>query len=142
MDIVTVLGIIEHLGIIADGAEATSVIRLLQDGSSGILGGVDFQGVGTIGVGLLDDRIAEDNFLESLNGGGAARGPHKGGILFHELHQGFSNVGKPMDERSLVAENSEHTADLFYSSQLFWPGGQPVTFGWVNTNHAITDNDA
>jgi hypothetical protein len=58
MDIVTVLSVVECLGIITDGVEATSLVRLLQDGSSGILGGVDFQGVGTIGMGLLDNRIA------------------------------------------------------------------------------------
>jgi hypothetical protein len=40
MDIVTALGVVEHLRIIADGVEATIVVRLLQDSSSGILGGI------------------------------------------------------------------------------------------------------
>jgi hypothetical protein len=37
MDIVTVLSIIEHLGIVADWAEATGLIGLLQDSPSGVL---------------------------------------------------------------------------------------------------------
>jgi hypothetical protein len=142
MDIVTALSIVERLGIITDWAEATSIIRLLQDGSSGILGGIYLQGVGSVGMGLLDNRIAQDNFLESLDGGSAARGPHKGSILLHELHQWFSNVGEPTDKWALVAKNTKRTTDLLDGGQLFRPGGQSVAFGWINTNGAVTDNDA
>jgi hypothetical protein len=63
MDIVTALGIIECLGIVSDRVESAGLIGLLEDGSHGILRGIDFKGVWAIGVGLLEDRVTEDNFL-------------------------------------------------------------------------------
>jgi hypothetical protein len=93
-------------------------------------------------VGLLDDGVAQDNFFKPLNGGYAVWGPNKGHIFLCELCQGFGNVGETLDEGSLVAKNTEHAPDLFYSGQLFRPGGQSVAFSRVNTNGAITDDNA
>jgi hypothetical protein len=76
-----------------------------------------------IGVGLLDNRVAQDNFLKPLNGGGAMRSPYEGRVLFGELHQGFGNVSEAVDEGLLVAKNTKHAMDLFDSGQLLWPGG-------------------
>jgi hypothetical protein len=53
MDIVTTLSIIEGLGVIADRAEAASLIGLLEDCPSGILQGINFESVWMIRVGLL-----------------------------------------------------------------------------------------
>jgi hypothetical protein len=142
MDIVTTLSVVECLGFIADGMEASSLIRLLEDGSRGILGGIHLQGVWTIRMGLLDDGVAQDKFFEPLNGSGAAWGPNKGRILLYELCQGFGNICETLDEGSLVAKNTEHATDLFYGGQLFWPGGQSIIFGQVDTNGTITDDDA
>jgi hypothetical protein len=55
MDIVTVLGIIECLGIVTDRTEVAHLVRLLQDSPCGILGGVHFKGVRVSRVGLLED---------------------------------------------------------------------------------------
>jgi hypothetical protein len=122
MDIVTALSVIKRLGIVTNWAEASIRIRLLQNGSHGILGGVHFEGVGMIRVGLLEDRVTQNDLFKPLDGGSAARGPYERRILLREFGQRFGNVGKTSNERSLVAENSECAADLLHSGQLFWPG--------------------
>jgi hypothetical protein len=93
-------------------------------------------------VGLLDDGVAQDNFFKPLNGDCAVWAPNKGCIFLCELCQGLGNVGETLDEGSLVAKNPKHATDLLNSGQLFWPGGQPITFCWVDTNCTITDNNA
>jgi hypothetical protein len=139
MDIVTALGVIKCLRIVAHRVEAASLIRLLQDGSRGVLGGIDFEGVRTVGVGLLEDGITQDNLLESLYGFGASRGPIEGHILLREFGQRFGNVGKASDKRSLVAEHPKGASDLFHSAKLFGPSGQAVTFRGVDTDGAVAD---
>jgi hypothetical protein len=57
MDIITALSVVECLGIIPNRVKSASVIWLLQDSPSGILGGINFKGVWTIGVGLLEDGV-------------------------------------------------------------------------------------
>jgi hypothetical protein len=141
MDIVTVLGVVECLGIITDQVEAASLIGLLEDGSGSILGGVYLKGIGTIGVRLEEDWVTQDNLLELLNGGGTARSPGKGRILLRELCQGFGNIGEAPDERPLVAKNTKRATNLLNSGQLFWPGGQAIVFCRVDADHAIIDND-
>jgi hypothetical protein len=81
MDIVTALGVIHRLGVVPYRAEAASLIRLLQNGSRGVLGGVNFKGVRTVRVWLLENGITQNNRLESLYGFGASRGPSEGHIL-------------------------------------------------------------
>jgi hypothetical protein len=142
MDIITVLGIIERLGVIANRAEATSLIGLLEDCSSSILRGIDFKGIWAIGVGLLEDWIAQDNLLKPLNGCHAVGGPDEGYILLCEFGQRLSDVGKASDKWALVAEHTECAMNLLHSGQLFWPGGQAVMFGQINTDCAIADDNA
>jgi hypothetical protein len=57
MDIVTMLSVIEGLRIIANRAETTSLVGLLEDCPGGILRGIDFKGVRMSGVGLLEDWV-------------------------------------------------------------------------------------
>jgi hypothetical protein len=93
-------------------------------------------------VGLLEDWVTQDDLLELLNGCGTAGSPGEGYILLCELGQGFGNVSEAPDKWSLVAENTECAMNLFHSGQLFQPGGQSVALCWVDTDCAITDNDA
>jgi hypothetical protein len=58
MDIITTLSIVESLGIISHGAELARLIWLVQDGSSSILRGINFQGVRVIWVWLSENRVA------------------------------------------------------------------------------------
>jgi hypothetical protein len=81
MDIITTLGIVECLGIIADRAEVASLIWLLEDRSSGILRGIHLKGIWMIWVGLLEDRVTQDNLFEPLDGSGTAGSPEEGHIL-------------------------------------------------------------
>jgi hypothetical protein len=110
MDIVTMLSIIECLGVIADRAEATGFIWLLQDGSSSILGGVDFEGIWVVRVGLLENGIAQDDFLKSLDGSSIARSPQKWSVLLCHFSEGFCNIGKATN---LISKDSKCAADLF-----------------------------
>jgi hypothetical protein len=142
MDIITALSIIEHLGIIADWAEATHFIGLLEDCSHSILRGIHFQGIQMIRVGLLEDWVAQDNLLEPLNGCCTVGSPGEGYILLSEFGQGLGNVGEASDKWLLVTEHTEHTPNLFHSGQLFRPSGQTITLCWIDTDHTITDNDA
>jgi hypothetical protein len=106
MDIVTMLGIIESLGVIADQVEVTSCVRLLEDCSSCVLRGIHFKGVWTVGVGLLEDWVTQNDLFEPLNGSCAAGSPGEGYILLCELGQGFGNVGEATDKWSLVAKDA------------------------------------
>jgi hypothetical protein len=56
---------------------------LLQNGSCGVLGGVNFKGVRTVRVRLLENGITQNNRLEMLYGFSALRGPSEGHILLH-----------------------------------------------------------
>jgi hypothetical protein len=93
-------------------------------------------------VGLLDDEIAQDNFLESPNCGSAVWGPNEGCVLLCELGQGLGNVGEALDEGSLVTKNAKCATDLFYCGKLFQPSGQSVSFRWVDADGTIADDDA
>jgi hypothetical protein len=106
MDIVTMLSVIEGLGIIADRVEAASLIGLLEDCPRCILRGIYFKGVQTIRVGLLEDGVTQNNLFELLNGSCAVGSPGEGDILLGKLSQGFGNIGETPDERSLVTEYS------------------------------------
>jgi hypothetical protein len=142
MDIVTALSVIECLGIIANRAETPLVVGLLQDSSRGVLGGINFKGVGTSRVGLLENGVTQHDCFEPLNGSCAGQGPNKRGVLFYEHCQRFGNVGKAMDEWSLVAKDTEGAANVFNSGKLFGPGGQTVAFHRIDANCTVTDYNA
>jgi hypothetical protein len=142
MDIVTALGIIECLGIVANMAEVICFIGLLQDSPSGILWGINFQGVRTIRVGLLEDWVTQDNLLESLNGGCVAWGPDKGGILLCQLCQRLGDISEASDKGSLIAKDTEHALDLLNGGKLLRPSGQAIAFHQVDADGTVTDDDA
>jgi hypothetical protein len=68
MDIVIALGVVKRLRVVANRAEAASLIGLLQNGPRGVLGGINFQGVRMVGVGLLEDGITQNNLFVSRSG--------------------------------------------------------------------------
>jgi hypothetical protein len=120
MDIVTTLSIVKHLGVIADRVEVTGFIRLLQDGSSSILGGINFEGIQAVRVGLLENGIIQDDFLKLLDGGGTARSSQKWSVLLCQFSEGFCNISKAMNKRLLIPEDSKCAVDLFDCGQLLW----------------------
>jgi hypothetical protein len=142
MDIVTTFGVIQCLGIVSHGAEAAGFVGLLQDGSCGVLGSIDFKGVGVVGVWLLEDGIAQHNLFEPLNGCGASWGPSEGYVLLCKFGERFGNIGKAADKGALVTEHPKCAVDLFYSTKLFWPSGQTIAFCGVNTDGTIADDYA
>jgi hypothetical protein len=87
------------------------------------LGGVNFKGVWTIGVGLLEDWVTQDNLFEVLNGGCTAWGPGEGCILFCEFSERFGNIGETSDEGSLVAKDTKCAVDLLDGGKLVRPSG-------------------
>jgi hypothetical protein len=123
MDIVTALSIIKGLGIIADRVEPASLIGLLEDCPGGILQGINFKGIRTIGVGLLEDWVTQNDLFKLLDGRCAMGGPGKGYVLLSELGQRLGNIGETPDKWPLVAEYSYRAAYLFNGRQLFGPGG-------------------
>jgi hypothetical protein len=142
MDIVTALSVIKCLGVIANRVEATSLIGLLEDRPSRILRGIHFKGVWSVGVGLLEDWVTQNDLFKLLNGSCAAGSPSEGYILLGELGQGLGNVCEATNKWSLIAENAECALDVFHGSQLFQPRGQALAFRWIYADSAITDDNA
>jgi hypothetical protein len=93
-------------------------------------------------MGLLKDGVTEHDFLEPLDGGSTLWGPDKGFLLLCEFRQWFGDIGETTNKWSLVAGDPKCATDLFDSGQLFQPGGQTITFRWINADSAVTDDYA
>jgi hypothetical protein len=67
-----------------------------------------------VGVRLLEDGVAEDNFFELLDGGSAMGSPDKWAVLLGEFSERFGNISKTANKGVLVPKDTKCALDLLY----------------------------